>query len=79
MPFPPPDKLEIMADWCRTHRGAIARIAALVVKHDGTRGINHSAVTRTLAGRERNSLVIKAYRKHHAAETARTKSLKKKK
>ncbi len=78
MPFPPPDKLQAMQEWCRTHRGSIARIADLVVQHDGTRGINHSAVTRTLAGRERNSLVIKAYRRHHAAETARAKLLKKK-
>ncbi len=73
MLFPPPDKLATMREWCRTRRGAVARIADLVIQHDGTRGINHSAVSRTLAGRERNSLVIAAYRRFHAAETARDK------
>lgn len=55
-----------MRDWCRTQRGSITRIAQAVVQRDGTVGINHSAVSRTLAGRERNSLVVDAYRKYRA-------------
>lgn len=43
----------------------------MVVQHDGTSGINHSAVSRTLAGKERNSLVIEAYRKLYALEKRR--------
>lgn len=62
-----PAKIRWMQNWCREHRGSITRIAEMVVQHDGTRGIVHSAVTRTLAGKERNSLVIAAFRKYHAA------------
>lgn len=63
MVFPGPSDLALIREWCRTHRGSVAAIARMVVQHSGAVGINHSAVTRTLAGKERNSLVIEAYRK----------------
>lgn len=65
--FPAPAEIREMRDWCRTHRGSITRIAATVIQKDGTVGINHSAVSRTIAGRERNSLVVAAYRQLRAA------------
>lgn len=74
--FPAPAELAAMREWCRSKRGSVQRIAELVEQHDGTLGINHSAVSRTLAGRERNSLVITAYRRYHAA-SKRSKPAKK--
>lgn len=52
-----------MRDWCRSRRGSIGLVASMTVQHDGTVGVNHSAVSRTLAGLERNALVIAALRK----------------
>ncbi len=65
--FPPPDVIAAMREWCRTHRGSVQQIADSVVQHDGTIGINHSAVSRTIAGREHNSSVYTAYRKLRAS------------
>lgn len=68
MDFPGAAELVTIRRWCSTHRGSVRTIAELVVQRDGTRGINHSAVSRTLAGRERNSLVIDAYRRLRASK-----------
>lgn len=65
--YPAPSEVREMRDWCRTHRGAVARIAESVIQKNGVIGICHSAVSRTIAGRERNALVVDAYRKLRAA------------
>ena len=66
MEFPGPLELAAIRGWCDAHRGSVSAIARLVVQHDGTRGIHYPAVSRTLAGKERNSLVIEAYQQLRA-------------
>ncbi len=77
--FPTPAVVNEMREWCRTRRGSVMRIAAVVEQKNGVIGINHSAVSRTIAGRERNSLVVDAWRRLCAIEAALAKEAKRKK
>jgi hypothetical protein len=64
--FPKERELKRIRTWCLKRPGSMRAIAKKVVQRDGTVGVHHSAVVRTLRGHVRNTRVIEAYRRYAA-------------